>query len=38
MVPKIYQKGVKIDDFTMSTLNIIPAQILPKWNYAIAPR
>ena len=36
--PKYYQKGVKIDDFTMSTLNIIPAQILPKWNYAIAPR
>jgi hypothetical protein len=36
--PKCYQKGVKIDDAVMRSLNLIPADVLPKWNYALAPR
>ena len=36
--PKRYRKGVKIDDVEMRSLNLIPADVLPKWNYALAPR
>ena len=36
--PKCYRKGVKIDDAEMRSLNLIPADVLPKWNYALAPR
>lgn len=35
---KRYRKGVKIDDDEMRSLNLIPADVLPKWNYALAPR
>jgi hypothetical protein len=36
--PKCYRKGVKIDDVEMRSLNLIPADVFPKWNYALAPR
>lgn len=36
--PKLYQTGVKIDDAEMRSLNLIPADVLPMWNYALAPR
>ncbi len=36
--PKCYQKGVKIDDTVMRSLNLIPSDVLPRWNYALAPR
>lgn len=35
---KCYRKGLKIDDAEMRSLNLIPAKVLPKWNYSLAPR
>ncbi len=32
-----FQKGIKIPDRVMATLNIIAHEILPAWNYTIAP-
>lgn len=36
--PKDYRKGVRVSDAEMRSLNLIPADILPEWNYALAPR
>lgn len=32
-----FPKGIKIPDRVMANLNIIPHQVLPAWNYTIAP-
>lgn len=32
-----FPKGIKIPDRLMATLNITPHQVLPAWNYTIAP-
>ena len=36
--PKDYRKGVRVSNAEMRSLNLIPADILPEWNYALAPR
>ncbi len=36
--PKNYRKGIQVPNFEMRTLNLIPSDILPKWNYSLAPR
>ena len=33
-----YEKGIKITDKQMKTLNIHPRKICPKWNYIIKPQ
>lgn len=33
----IFPKGIKISDRVMATLNITPHDVLPAWNYTIAP-
>ena len=33
-----YQKGIKVSDAEMATLNIQPASFHGEWNYTIAPR
>lgn len=35
---RCYSKGVKVGDSEMQRLNLISKDLLPKWNYAIAPR
>jgi hypothetical protein len=36
--PKNYQRGATVSDVEMRTLNLIPMDTLPQWNYAFAPR
>jgi hypothetical protein len=38
LVTKTYQKGVKVTDEEMATLNIHTHAICPQWNYTIYPR
>jgi len=38
LVDKAYEKGVKISDAQMKTLNITKHQPLPKWHYTMKPR
>ena len=33
-----YEKGIKISDAEMATLNLKPASLHGEWNYTIAPR
>ena len=33
-----YEKGVKVSDADMATLNITPSNFHSEWNYTIAPR
>ena len=33
-----YEKGIKVSDAEMATLNIQPASFHGEWNYTIAPR
>jgi Rhodopirellula transposase DDE domain len=33
-----YEKGIKVSDAEMATLNIQPANFHDEWNYTIAPR
>ena len=35
---KFYQKGIKVTDKQMTTLNLHPHEILPQWNYTLIPR
>ena len=37
LVRKVYKTGVKITDAQMQELRITPNNIMPKWNYTIAP-
>ena len=38
LVPEIYQRGVRVSDAVMATLNLQPHTICPTWNYTICPR
>ena len=38
LVPDAYQRGVKVPDAVMATLNIQAHAICPIWNYTIRPR
>jgi hypothetical protein len=38
LVPDAYQRGVKVPDTVMATLNIQAHAICPIWNYTIRPR
>ncbi|MEO6923684.1 MAG: hypothetical protein ABI142_07655 [Bryocella sp.] len=33
-----YQKGVKVSDAQIASLNLTPADFHGEWNYIIAPR
>ena len=33
-----YEKGIKVSDAELSTLNIQPANFHGEWNYTLAPR
>jgi Rhodopirellula transposase DDE domain len=33
-----YQKGIKVSDEEMASLNVKPASFHGEWNYTIAPR
>ena len=35
---RVYQKGVKVKDKQMKDLALTPGDILPRWNYSIAPQ
>jgi len=37
LIEKEYQKGLKISDEQMNSLNIEHAEGCPKWNYIICP-
>ena len=37
LVRKVYKAGVKITDTQMQELRITPNNVMPKWNYTIAP-
>ena len=37
LVRKAYKTGVKITDAQMQELCITPNNVMPKWNYTIAP-
>jgi hypothetical protein len=34
----VYEKGIKVSDDEMASLNVKPASFHGEWNYAIAPR
>ena len=36
--PKVYQKGIKVSDKEMATLNLTRHSVCPQWNYIIRPR
>ena len=36
--PKTYEKGIKISDAEMATLNLTGDDFHPEWNYTIKPR
>lgn len=38
LIAKEYRKGVKVTDEQISSLNLLPHPICPKWNYIISPR
>lgn len=38
LVEKTYQKGLKVSEEEMRSLNVEPHEILPAWNYTIRPR
>jgi len=38
LITKEYKKGLKVTDDQMSSLNLLPHPICPKWNYIIYPR
>jgi hypothetical protein len=33
-----YQKGLKVSDAVMATLNLQPHDVCPQWNYTLRPR
>ena len=33
-----YEKGIKVTDDEMASLNVTPASFQGEWNYTIAPR
>ncbi len=35
---KVYQKGIKVSDNEMATLNLTRRKVCPQWNYIIRPR
>jgi hypothetical protein len=37
-VDQIYQRGIKVEDDVMQTLNLVRHSICPNWNYTIRPR
>ena len=37
LVDRVYEKGVKITDAQMQTINISRNALLPKWNYTLSP-
>ncbi len=34
----VYEKGVKVSDAEMASLNVTPASFHGEWNYTITPR
>lgn len=38
LVTQVYEKGLKVTDAVMASLNIIPHEVCPQWNYTIRPR
>jgi hypothetical protein len=38
LMDNIYQTGIKVSDEVWKALNIQPADVCPKWNYAICPK
>jgi len=38
LVTETYEKGVKVPDEEMATLNIEYHAVCPQWNYTIRPR
>ena len=35
---RTYEKGIKVSDAEMRTINITGAEFHPEWNYTIRPR
>jgi hypothetical protein len=38
LVNKEYQKGIKVSNTEMATLNLVRRRVCPDWNYLIKPR
>ena len=38
LIDQAYEKGIKVPDKVMRSLNIRRAEVCPNWNYVIAPR
>jgi hypothetical protein len=36
--PEVYEKGIKVSDDEMASLNVKPDSFHGEWNYTIAPR
>lgn len=37
LLNRVYDKGVKITDAQMRTINLARHPLLPKWNYTVSP-